>query len=97
MTATEHALSELLRHAARRVRGDGHFELQAVVAGAPARAVDIGPIVDLLSPAAANIALYERRLGRERDPRPGVRDGPVRRRAGLRNRRAGASTGTIFS
>jgi hypothetical protein len=61
MTATEHALSELLRHAARRVRNDGHFELQTAISGAPPRFVDVGPIADLLSTAVANFALYEGR------------------------------------
>ncbi|GAB2740512.1 hypothetical protein [Amycolatopsis magusensis] len=61
MTASEQALSELLRHAARRVRNDGHFELQTAVDGAPHRQVDVGPIADLLAAAVDNLALYEDR------------------------------------
>jgi hypothetical protein len=61
MTATERPLSELPRHAARRIRNDGRFELQTAVAGAPFRAVDVGPIADLLAAAIANLALYEGR------------------------------------
>ncbi|OXM43790.1 hypothetical protein [Amycolatopsis alba] len=59
MTSTEHALSELLRHAASRVRNDGHFELQTAVDSAQPRAVNVGPIADLLAAAAANLARYE--------------------------------------
>ncbi|MFI6030786.1 hypothetical protein [Amycolatopsis magusensis] len=59
MRKSEHALSELLRHAARRVRDDGRFELQTAVEGAPFRAVGVGPIADLLSTASSNVALYE--------------------------------------
>jgi hypothetical protein len=56
MTATD-----LLRHAACRVRNDGHFELQTAVDGAPFRAVDVSPIADLLAAAVTTFALYEGR------------------------------------
>lgn len=58
---SEHTLSNLLQHAARRVRDDGHFEVQAVLAGAAPRSIDVGPIADLLTAAANDIAPYEGR------------------------------------
>jgi hypothetical protein len=61
MTGTEHALSQLLTDAARRVRNDGHFEVQAVLNGAPPRAIEVGPIAEILATAAGNFARYEGR------------------------------------
>lgn len=61
MTTDQDALTGLLRHAARRVRDDGRLELQAVLAGAPARPVDVGPLADLLVAAIAHVEPYEGR------------------------------------
>ena len=54
MTATELALSDLLLHAARRVR---QLTLGTAVASAAPRAVSIGPVAD--QPDVANFVRYE--------------------------------------